>query len=386
MHSTSKDRSALVLCRFLLAAIFTVGFLATFGVLVPQVAEASAASDVLRPGDSGAAVGRAQTHLNRHGYKVTVDRDYGPKTTRAVKAFQGDYGLDVDGTIGPSTKKALEGPVKEDNKGTEKTPAKPSVSIGTSRIVGNDDYCLDLPYGRTSNGTDLWLWSCNKGKGQQWTFHSNGEIRVKGRCLDVEGGSGTDGTNAQIWQCNGSKNQLWDLTFGGEIRSKRTGDCLDIRGDRGGKKVAVQMRTCDGALDQTWAYSNLDNTRMDCSQSPFVSQFAVQFKHIGVAVEIVTRVPAQDLLEDQWEVLWNDSMDCLADGSPALAQAFSPSLSHSYAGRSVRNQLKCHIKFEEFTDLSYNLESWGRLENDNNWIWSNCGNRSKKPRSGKVKG
>lgn len=57
--------------------------------------------------DKGAAVRRAQRWLNYHGAKLTEDGDFGPKTLRAVRAFQKRQGLYQDGVVGPKTWRAL---------------------------------------------------------------------------------------------------------------------------------------------------------------------------------------------------------------------------------------------------------------------------------------
>ena len=67
----------------------------------------SPASGMLRSGSSGASVREVQTLLQRGGYTVTVDGDFGPATRQAVKEFQKNYGLEVDGVVGPKTQQAL---------------------------------------------------------------------------------------------------------------------------------------------------------------------------------------------------------------------------------------------------------------------------------------
>lgn len=54
-------------------------------------------------GDNGAEVRKLQTALNRAGATLTVDGKYGTKTEQAVRNFQEDYGLTVDGVCGPAT-------------------------------------------------------------------------------------------------------------------------------------------------------------------------------------------------------------------------------------------------------------------------------------------
>ena len=44
-----------------------------------------------------------QGALNRAGYKIDIDGDYGVKTHEAVKQFQAKHGLTVDGWVGPET-------------------------------------------------------------------------------------------------------------------------------------------------------------------------------------------------------------------------------------------------------------------------------------------
>ena len=65
----------------------------------------------LRRGDKGPYVTLAQTDLLRLGYdlgKYGVDGDFGKATEAAVKNCQRDYGLTVDGVVGPRTWEVLE--------------------------------------------------------------------------------------------------------------------------------------------------------------------------------------------------------------------------------------------------------------------------------------
>lgn len=69
----------------------------------------AAARPVLRSGDSGDDVKVLQAALARAGYGVTVDGAFGPKTERAVVAFQTAKGLFADGVYGDATRRALTG-------------------------------------------------------------------------------------------------------------------------------------------------------------------------------------------------------------------------------------------------------------------------------------
>ncbi|MBQ9264059.1 MAG: peptidoglycan-binding protein [Clostridia bacterium] len=62
----------------------------------------------LKLGSNGQDVRNVQSKLKALGfYKGTVDGDFGAATEAAVKAFQKQYKLTVDGKVGPSTLKAL---------------------------------------------------------------------------------------------------------------------------------------------------------------------------------------------------------------------------------------------------------------------------------------
>lgn len=58
----------------------------------------------IKQGSKGNTVRSAQTLLRyRFGYQIAVDGDFGPATAQAVRSFQRDRGLGVDGIIGAKT-------------------------------------------------------------------------------------------------------------------------------------------------------------------------------------------------------------------------------------------------------------------------------------------
>ncbi len=65
----------------------------------------------LRSGSVGAAVRAYQEDLNKLGYGLKVDGDFGHATVKATNEFQKLRGLDVDGTAGPATLAALKAAV-----------------------------------------------------------------------------------------------------------------------------------------------------------------------------------------------------------------------------------------------------------------------------------
>lgn len=67
----------------------------------------NAIQQTLRQGSSGDAVKILQTGLNGRGYALIADGVFGPATDNAVRRFQADNGLAVDGIVGPQTWSAL---------------------------------------------------------------------------------------------------------------------------------------------------------------------------------------------------------------------------------------------------------------------------------------
>jgi peptidoglycan hydrolase-like protein with peptidoglycan-binding domain len=66
--------------------------------------EADQSEPILKSGSRGLPVRRAQKRMSLAGYDTGgVDGIYGSKTVSAVKKLQGDYGLTVDGVVGPQT-------------------------------------------------------------------------------------------------------------------------------------------------------------------------------------------------------------------------------------------------------------------------------------------
>jgi len=71
-------------------------------------ATVSPPTTTLKPGDTGKQVRALQHALAQLGYSVgTVDGNYGPATTNAVKQFQAAAKLTADGVLGPVTLAAL---------------------------------------------------------------------------------------------------------------------------------------------------------------------------------------------------------------------------------------------------------------------------------------
>ena len=77
----------------------------------PQKEDKKPVNKTIRKGNKGELVKKCQQMLVKHGYSLGicgVDGDFGTATEKAVKEFQKDNGLKVDGIVGESTWAALE--------------------------------------------------------------------------------------------------------------------------------------------------------------------------------------------------------------------------------------------------------------------------------------
>ena len=100
-------------------------------------ATTSSTRSYLIKGDKGSDVKVLQSNLNDAGYDCgSVDGDFGDKTDKALRTFQSDYKLTVDGKYGPASKAKLEEVV------TKKASAnkKSSVLTGDYNLIFNASY------------------------------------------------------------------------------------------------------------------------------------------------------------------------------------------------------------------------------------------------------
>ncbi|WP_157855150.1 RICIN domain-containing protein [Kitasatospora purpeofusca] len=85
---------------------------------------------------------------------------------------------------------------------------------GTLRVYGK---CVAGAENGGGNGTRLILWTClpgADGNSQQWAMNGDGALvnGPSGRCLDLPGGRTDNGTGLVMWDCNGGPNQKWTTT------------------------------------------------------------------------------------------------------------------------------------------------------------------------------
>ena len=64
-------------------------------------------ASILRPGSQGADVERLQQDLSALGYQVEINSNFDANTEAAVKQFQQQHNLKVDGVVGAQTGRQL---------------------------------------------------------------------------------------------------------------------------------------------------------------------------------------------------------------------------------------------------------------------------------------
>ncbi|MFG2834044.1 peptidoglycan-binding protein [Streptomyces zaomyceticus] len=87
----------------------------------------------VQSGSTGNAARAAQTQLNRYGYGLVVDGDFGTASTNAAKDFQSKHGLTADGIVGPNSWNALVGGSGSGGGGTSRAQLAASIDAN-SRI------------------------------------------------------------------------------------------------------------------------------------------------------------------------------------------------------------------------------------------------------------
>ena len=105
----------------------------------------------MRRGATGSNVTALQELLNANGADLVVDGEFGPLTEAAVKAYQEQQGLTVDGIAGPNTMGKLQG----------ETVTEPTPDTTTGEPGGGTDLII-------SGNSQLWF---NSDTGEHWVVY-----------------------------------------------------------------------------------------------------------------------------------------------------------------------------------------------------------------------
>ncbi|NUT94558.1 MAG: RICIN domain-containing protein, partial [Saccharothrix sp.] len=121
----------------------------------------------------------------------------------------------------------------------------------TSRIIGWQDKCIDVPNSNAVDGQRLQLWDCNGTNAQNWTFPGDGTIRAFGLCMDVAWGSRDNGAAIQLATCSGNPAQQFVLSAAGDLVNPQANKCVDVT-SWGGTGTPLQQWECTGGANQKW--------------------------------------------------------------------------------------------------------------------------------------
>ena len=214
-------------------------------------------SPLIQIGSKGNSVGWVQFALKKLGYDIGstgVDCDFGAATAAAVKAFQSDNGLEVDGQVGPETIAKIVSLL---------TPAKVWYASLTPQDLGADFFAYIInrkPWMHLQNTDGNVAIYKETGAAQQiWRFvrNSDGSYKIinclDSTCLDVYNRDATSGVNVQTWSANDSTAQKWFIygTSGDYVLRAACTDCvLDVTGGASAEGTNVEMFTKNGSAAQ----------------------------------------------------------------------------------------------------------------------------------------
>lgn len=121
----------------------------------------------------------------------------------------------------------------------------------TSRIIGYNNKCIDVPNSNGSDGVPLQIWTCNGTNAQNWTF-TGGTIRAFGLCMDVAWGSTANGAVIQLANCSGNPAQQFVLSGAGDLVNPQANKCVDVKDWNGNDGGRLQLWDCAGTANQKW--------------------------------------------------------------------------------------------------------------------------------------
>jgi peptidoglycan endopeptidase LytE len=152
-------------------------------------------SGLILAGDRGEAVTELQSALNDHGYNLNVDGIFGSYTDNAVREFQQNNGIAVDGMVGPETKEALN---STSNTGKEKLIIREVPNQQTESAIVNtssDSQSDIVSIAESLVGSPYQFGGTNPGG-----FDSSGFINY----VFAQVGISLDRTHATMWANNGT--------------------------------------------------------------------------------------------------------------------------------------------------------------------------------------
>lgn len=119
--------------------------------------------------------------------------------------------------------------------------------------------CIDDANSSTTNGTQLWQWTCNSSNAQKFTLSKTDGYYVlinkaSGQCADINGASTSSGAGLIQWPCSYADNQKFSLESTGDgyylLKPKHSGLCLDVLGFATGDGASIAQYQCNSGDNQ----------------------------------------------------------------------------------------------------------------------------------------
>lgn len=220
----------------------------------------------LLKGYAGEDVRVLQARLVALGYNLGADGadgDFGQNTDTAVRTFQTDRGLVVDGEVGPATWAELD-------KDNAHAPAPdPPASLPLNRQVALISLANARALDNGGAGT-VQMWESHGEANQVWGVAPTGDkdrsvvlVSMSDGCvLDVAGSSTAAGAAVLAWPWNGGNNQRWVIEKTSipnvvVLRSLVSGKYLDVVNSGQANATPVQQWSDNGSAAQHWLVLNV---------------------------------------------------------------------------------------------------------------------------------
>jgi hypothetical protein len=160
----------------------------------------------------------------------------------------------------------------------------------------NSGKCLDVKNASTASGANVWQYTPNNSKAQQWVVKPTGDgyfyiiSALSGMYLDVSGGSVKNGANIQVYNGNSSKAQKWKFFASGKQTGSitKSGDYLIASSinNNFGLNIAGG-KTDNGANIHIWNNMKIGN----------VVNAVVNIKHLGNGIHTITFKKSNKVLD-----------------------------------------------------------------------------------------
>lgn len=165
---------------------------------------------------------------------------------------------------------------------------------------------IDVKYGATTEGTEVWTYDFNGSSAQKWTLTESNYHPIENGTYSVANGKNvnyvleiasqgmSDGSNAQLGVSNSISSQRYEITYVGggyyKIIAEHSDKSLDISGGSSENGANVQQYTWNGSAAQLWKFVNAGN-----------GNWYIRSK-LGTVLDLGENSPASGINIQMWEM------------------------------------------------------------------------------------